>query len=210
LVGAYHATYGLDVVVTRGANTYGPCQHPEKLIPLFVTNALQDRPLPLYGDGLQRRDWLYVGDHAGAVAFALERGSAGAVYNLPGSAELANREVVDRILTLLDRPWSLVRSVADRPGHDRRYALDGTRLRALGWTNRAPFEAGLAETVAWYRDHEAWWRAARSGDWDAWYERQYGARLAASVPADAVPDSANRVAAGQADGRPAGRHGEAR
>jgi dTDP-glucose 4,6-dehydratase len=184
LVLAYHATYGLDVVITRGSNTYGPFQHPEKLIPLFVTNALDDLPLPLYGDGLQRRDWLYVADHAGAIAHVLAHGAAGEAYNVPGSAELTNRDVVVRLLALLDKPWSLVRSVVDRPGHDRRYAMDGRRLGALGWVNGMGFDEGLARTVAWYGDHEAWWRAARGGDWDAYYARQYGARLAASSAAE--------------------------
>jgi dTDP-glucose 4,6-dehydratase len=184
---AYHVTYGLDVVVTRGSNTYGPYHHPEKLIPLFVTNALDDQPLPLYGDGLQRRDWLFVSDHAGAVAHVLEHGEPGGVYNIPGEAELTNREVAARLLSLLGKPWSLVRSVADRPGHDRRYSMDGSRLHALGWTNRVAFEEGLARTVAWYRDHQAWWRAARSGEWDGYYERQYGDRIAGSTPAVAPP-----------------------
>jgi dTDP-glucose 4,6-dehydratase len=182
---AYHATYGLDVVITRGANTYGPHQHPEKLIPLFVTNALADLPLPLYGDGLQRRDWLHVADHAGAIAHVLVHGTAGAAYNVPGSAERANREVVTRILELVGKRWSLVRTVADRPGHDRRYALDGTAVHELGWTNRVGFDDGLAATVAWYREHESWWRAARGADWDAYYARQYGDRLAGSSPAEA-------------------------
>ena len=181
---AYHTTYGLDIVVTRGSNTYGPYHHPEKLIPLFVTNALDDLPLPLYGDGLQRRDWLYVADHAGAVAHVLAHGVAGQAYNVPGSAERTNRDVVARILDLLGKPWSLVRAVADRPGHDRRYAMDGSRLRDLGWANRVDFEEGLAATVAWYREHEAWWRAARGGDWDAYYARQYADRLAGSVAAE--------------------------
>jgi dTDP-glucose 4,6-dehydratase len=181
---AYHATYELDVVVTRGSNTYGPYHHPEKLIPLFVTNALDDLPLPLYGDGLQRRDWLSVSDHAGAVAHVLAHGVAGRAYNIPGSAERTNRDVVARILEHLGKPWSLVRSVADRPGHDRRYAMDGTRLRELGWTNRVGFEEGLAATVAWYREHEDWWRAARGGDWDAYYARQYADRLAGSAAAE--------------------------
>jgi dTDP-glucose 4,6-dehydratase len=188
LVRAYHVTYGLDTIVTRGSNTYGPFHHPEKLIPLFVTNALEDRPLPLYGDGLQRRDWLFVSDHAGAIAHVLEHGVAGEIYNLPGSAELTNREVVARLLTLLGKPWSLVRSVADRPGHDRRYAMDGARLRSLGWANRVSFDEGLATTVAWFRDHPDWWRAARSGDWDAYYARQYADRLAASSAADPAGD----------------------
>jgi dTDP-glucose 4,6-dehydratase len=184
LVRAYHVTYGLDVVVTRGSNTYGPFHHPEKLIPLFVTNALDDLPLPLYGDGLQRRDWLHVADHAGAIAHVLAHGAAGEAYNVPGSAELTNRDLVERLLALLDKPWSLVRSVADRPGHDRRYAMDGRRLAELGWANRVGFDEGLAQTVAWYRDHESWWRAARGGDWDAYYARQYAARLATSAAAD--------------------------
>jgi len=184
LVRAYHATYGLDVVITRGSNTYGPFHHPEKLIPLFVTNALDDLPLPLYGDGLQRRDWLYVADHAGAIAHVLAHGATGGTYNIPGSAELTNRDLVARLLALLDKPWSLVRSVADRPGHDRRYAMDGRLLAALGWTNRVGLDEGLALTVAWYRDHEPWWRAARGGDWDAYYARQYAERLATSSVAE--------------------------
>jgi dTDP-glucose 4,6-dehydratase len=185
LAQAYHATFGIDVVITRGANTYGPYQHPEKLIPLAVTSLLENLPVPLYGDGLQRRDWLHVGDHAGAIEHVLRFGVPGAVYNVPGSAELANRDVVARLLALLGKPWDLVRSVADRPGHDRRYALDGSRLRDLGWTNRSGFDDGLEETVAWYREHEPWWRAARGADWDAYYARQYGERLAGSAAADA-------------------------
>jgi dTDP-glucose 4,6-dehydratase len=184
LVNSYVVTYGLDAVVTRGSNTYGPYQHPEKLIPLFVTNALDDLPLPLYGDGLQRRDWLYVSDHAGAVDLVLHRGAAGEVYNIPGGAELANRDVVAALLRALGKPWSLVRGVEDRPGHDRRYAMDGSKLRELGWRNRTSFDVGLRGTAAWYRDNEAWWRPIRAGEWDAYYERQYGARLAngATVP----------------------------
>jgi dTDP-glucose 4,6-dehydratase len=183
LARSYHVTYGLDVIVTRGSNTYGPFHHPEKLIPLFITNALDDRELPLYGDGLQRRDWLYVADHAGAVEHVLRHGEPGEVYNLPGDRELPNREVVRLLLDHLGKPWSLVRQVEDRPGHDRRYAMDGSKLKALGWRNRTPFEAGLAETVAWFKANEGWWRAIRSGDWDAYYERQYGSRLAGGVAA---------------------------
>jgi dTDP-glucose 4,6-dehydratase len=183
LVGSYVATHGVDAVVTRGSNTYGPYHHPEKLIPLFVTNAMDDLPLPLYGDGLQQRDWLYVADHAGAIEHVLRFGASGETYNLPGSAEMTNRDVVAALLERLGKPWSLVRSVPDRPGHDRRYALDGSKLAALGWRNRMPFEEGIAATVDWFRANEAWWRAAKSGDWDAYYERQYGARLAASTEA---------------------------
>jgi len=184
LVRSYVVTHGIDAVVTRGSNTYGPYHHPEKLIPLFITNALDDLPLPLYGDGLQRRDWLYVADHAGAIEHVLRFGATGETYNIPGSAELTNREVVAALLGRLGKPWSLVRSVADRPGHDRRYAMDGSRLAALGWHNRMPFREGIAATVDWFVANEGWWRAIRSGDWDAYYERQYGARLAGSTRAD--------------------------
>jgi len=177
IVRSYVVTYGLDAVVTRGSNTYGPYHHPEKLIPLFVTNAIDDMPLPLYGDGLQERDWLFVSDHAGAIEHVLRNGVAGETYNIPGSAEMANRDVVAALLERLGKPWSLVRSVPDRPGHDRRYALDGSKLAALGWRNRTSFVEGLATTVDWFRANEPWWRAARSGDWDAYYERQYGSRL---------------------------------
>jgi dTDP-glucose 4,6-dehydratase len=184
LVRSYVVTYGLDALITRGSNTYGPYQHPEKLIPLFVTNAIDDEPLPLYGDGLQRRDWLYVADHAGAIEFVLRHGAKGEIYNVAGSAELTNREVVAALLERLGKPWSLVRTVADRPGHDRRYALDGSKLAALGWRNDTQFPDGIAATVDWFRTNEAWWRAARSGSWDDYYDRQYGARLAGSTQAD--------------------------
>jgi dTDP-glucose 4,6-dehydratase len=183
LVGSYVTTHGVDAVVTRGSNTYGPYHHPEKLIPLFVTNAIDDLPLPMYGDGLQQRDWLYVSDHAGAVDHVLRHGASGETYNVPGSAEMTNRDVIAALLTRLGKPWSLVRSVPDRPGHDRRYALDGSKLAALGWRNQTAFSDGLAATVEWFVANEAWWRAAKSGDWDAYYERQYGARLAASTEA---------------------------
>ena len=182
LVGSYFVTYGLDAVVTRGSNTYGPYHHPEKLIPLFVTNAIDDQQLPLYGDGLQRRDWLHVEDHAGAIGFVLEHGVAGETYNIPGGNERSNRDVVAALLDGLGKPWSLVRRVEDRPGHDRRYAMDGSKLADLGWTNRMPFDQGLATTLAWYRDHQDWWRAIKSGEWTDYYRRQYGARLAASEP----------------------------
>jgi dTDP-glucose 4,6-dehydratase len=184
LVRSYVVTHGIDAIVTRGSNTYGPFHHPEKLIPLFITNALDDQPLPLYGDGLQRRDWLYVADHAGAIRHVLDHGLAGETYNIPGSVELTNREVVAALLERLGKPWSLVRTVADRLGHDRRYAMDGSRLAALGWRNRTSFDEGIASTVDWFVANQGWWRAIRSGDWDAYYERQYGARLAGSTRAD--------------------------
>jgi dTDP-glucose 4,6-dehydratase len=209
LARSYHVTYGLDVVITRGANTYGPYHHPEKLIPLFVTNALDDRALPLYGDGMQVRDWLYVADHAGAIDHVLRRGTAGEVYNVPGSHPVPNRDVVAQLLARLGKPWSLVRFVEDRPGHDRRYAMDGAKLASLGWTNRVAFADGLAATIDWFRANEAWWRAARSGEWDAYYERQYAGRLAsadvapgaqAAAGAEAVPADAEAVPADVAPG----------
>ncbi len=187
LVRSYVVTYGLDAVVTRGSNTYGPRQHPEKLIPLFVTNALVDQPLPLYGDGLQRRDWLYVADHAGAVDFVLRRGASGEVYNAPAGHEMANRDIVAALLDRLGKPWSLVRQVEDRPGHDRRYAMDGSKLAALGWRPQVPFDTGLGMTIDWYRDNPSWWQAMRSGDWDDYYRRQYGARLEGGQPAPQPP-----------------------
>ena len=187
LAWSYHVTYGLDVVITRGSNTYGPYHHPEKLIPLFVTNAIDDRPLPLYGDGLQVRDWLFVADHAAAIDHVLRHGAAGEIYNVPGSHLVPNRDVVALLLAHLGKPWSLVRSVEDRPGHDRRYAMDGAKLAALGWTNRVAFADGLAATIDWFRANEAWWRAARSGEWDAYYERQYADRIANAEPAASAP-----------------------
>jgi dTDP-glucose 4,6-dehydratase len=183
LVQSYVVTHGIDAVITRGSNTYGPFQHPEKLIPLFLTNAIDDRELPLYGDGLQRREWLYVSDHAAAIEHVLRHGTAGQAYNVPGTTERSNREVVEALLRHLGKPWSLVRSVPDRPGHDRRYAMDGSRLQELGWRHSVPFEDGLATTVNWFRDNEAWWRPIKSGDWDAYYERQYASRLASSTEA---------------------------
>ena len=181
LVRSYVITHGLDAVVTRGANTYGPYHHPEKLIPLCITNAIDDLPLPLYGDGLQRRDWLYVADHAAAIDHVLRHGSPGETYNVVGGAERTNREVVGLLLDRLGKPWSLVREVEDRPGHDRRYAMDGSKLTALGWRPAVPFDRGITTTVDWFRANEPWWRAARSGEWDGWYERQYASRLAFGV-----------------------------
>jgi dTDP-glucose 4,6-dehydratase len=182
LVRAYNITHGLDTVVTRGANTYGPYQHPEKLIPLFITNALADHELPLYGDGMQQRDWLHVDDHADGVGFALDRGAAGEAYNVAGGDLRTNRDVTASVCELTGKPWSLVRSVPDRPGHDRRYAMDGSKLAALGWRPSVSFDDGMPATVRWFIENEDWWRAVRSGDWHDYYERQYGWRLAASAP----------------------------
>jgi dTDP-glucose 4,6-dehydratase len=189
LVRSYVVTHGIDAVVTRGSNTYGPYHHPEKLIPLFVTNAIDDLPLPMYGDGLQVRDWLHVTDHAAGIEHVLRHGRSGETYNLAGATELPNREVVRRILERLGKPWSLVRSVPDRPGHDRRYAMDGSKAAALGWHPRVGFDEGLRATVDWYVANESWWRAVKSGDWDAYYERQYGDRLARGLAAAPVETS---------------------
>lgn len=180
LVSAYRETYGLDVVITRGANTYGPRQHLEKFIPLFITNAIDDLPVPLYGDGLQRRDWLYVDDHADAVGVVLDRGASGEIYNIGAYQERVNREVAEAILDQLGKPRSLLQLVPDRPAHDRRYAMDGSRLRNLGWTAIRSFEEGIRDTVEWYNANQDWWRRLRDADWDAYYERQYSWRLARS------------------------------
>ena len=175
---SYWATYGVPVVVTRASNNYGPYQFPEKVIPLFVTNAIDDQPVPLYGDGLNVRDWLHVLDHCRAIDLVVERGEAGQVYNIGGGNEVANIDLTRRILGLLGRPESLIRPVADRPGHDRRYALDTMKLRALGWRPQVEFGSGLAETVDWYRQHEWWWRPVKHGDpaFKAYYARQYDNR----------------------------------
>jgi dTDP-glucose 4,6-dehydratase len=184
LVRAYHVTYGLDAVITRGSNTYGPYQHPEKLIPLFTTNALAGEPLPMYGDGMQVRDWLHVADHAAGIDFVLRHGESGEAYNVAGARLLPNREVIGRLLEATGRDWSLVRTVPDRPGHDRRYAMDGSKLAALGWRATEDFDRGLPATVAWYRANPDWVASTRSGDWHGYYERQYGARLAAGRAVD--------------------------
>ena len=175
---SYWATYGVPVVVTRASNNYGPYQFPEKVIPLFVTNAIDGQPVPLYGDGLNVRDWLHVLDHCRAIDLVIERGEAGQVYNIGGGNEVANIDLTRRILGLLGRPESLIRPVADRPGHDRRYSLDTAKLRALGWRPQADFASGVAETVDWYRQNEWWWRPIKQGDpaFKEYYARQYGGR----------------------------------
>jgi dTDP-glucose 4,6-dehydratase len=169
-------THGVPVVITRSSNNFGPYQYPEKIVPLFVTNALDDQPLPLYGDGLQVRDWLYVHDNCAAIDLVLRRGREGEVYNIAGGHEVANVDLTREILRLIGKPASLVQTVADRPGHDRRYALDADKVRGLGWAPRTPFAAALESTVQWYREHQAWWRPLKSGEFRAYYERQYGRR----------------------------------
>jgi dTDP-glucose 4,6-dehydratase len=183
LVRSYVVTFGVDAVITRGSNTYGPHQHPEKLIPLFVTNALAGEPLPMYGDGMQVRDWLHVSDHAAGIDFVLRHGEPGEAYNLPGGTELPNRDVIGRLLDATGRDWSLVRTVPDRPGHDRRYAMDASKVRTLGWSPRVPFDEGLPATVAWYRENAAWVEASKGGDWADYYRRQYETRLASGQAA---------------------------
>jgi dTDP-glucose 4,6-dehydratase len=175
---AYSETYGLPVVVTRASNNYGPYQYPEKLIPLFVTNAIDDQPLPLYGDGKNVRDWLFVDDHCAAIDFLLEHGVKGEVYNVGGGNELENREITHKILELLGKPQSLIKPVADRQGHDRRYSLDASKLSRLGFSPVATFDEALEKTVLWYRENEAWWRAIkeRSTEYKKYYARQYSNR----------------------------------
>jgi dTDP-glucose 4,6-dehydratase len=175
---AYARTFGVNASITRGSNTYGPNQYPEKLIPLMTTNALDGEPLPVYGDGRQIRDWLWVEDHCAGIETVLRAGAPGEVYNVGGDDERENLEIVGHILRLTGADDSLIRHVDDRPGHDRRYSLDTTKLRALGWAPRKPFEEGIAETVAWYREHRGWWEPIKSGEFRAYYERQYAARLA--------------------------------
>jgi dTDP-glucose 4,6-dehydratase len=177
LVAAYVRTYGVNASVTRGANTYGPRQHPEKLIPLFVTNALDGLPLPVYGDGRQRREWLHAADHCAAVELVLREGVAGEVYNV-GGEEFANLEVTHRIVELTGADPGLITHVDDRSGHDRRYALDDGKLRNLGWRPEHSFgETGLTETVSWYRENRAWCDVVKSGEYGAYYAQQYGERL---------------------------------
>ena len=170
-------TFGVDAVITRGSNTYGPYQYPEKLIPLFVTNALTGQELPIYGDGKQVRDWLHVSDHTAAIEFVMRDGSQGEAYNVGGGCELENLDVIDRIVELCDADRGLLRHVDDRPGHDRRYSLDGSKLEGLGWSPTCDFASGLRETVDWYRENRAWWEPIKSGEYRAYYERQYAARL---------------------------------
>jgi len=178
LIPAYVRTFGVNASITRGSNTYGPNQYPEKFIPLFVTNALDGAPLPLYGDGKQVRDWLHVEDHCAGIETVLREGRPGEVYNVGGDNERHNIDVAEKLLELTGADRSLLRRVDDRPGHDRRYSLDTAKLRGLGWEPRVTFDEGLRTTVEWYRDNRAWWEPIKSGEYREYYERQYGARLA--------------------------------
>jgi dTDP-glucose 4,6-dehydratase len=174
MVGAYHHTHGADALIVRGSNNYGPRQHPEKLIPLCILNALAGDPLPVYGDGMQVRNWIFVDDFCTAVDLVLERGAAGEAYNVGGPDEVPNIEVVRAILELTGRDESLIEHIVDRPGHDRRYSLSSEKVRALGWMPAVRFREGLERTVQWYRENEAWWKPIRDGEYRAYYERQYG------------------------------------
>jgi dTDP-glucose 4,6-dehydratase len=177
---AYARTFGVNASITRGSNTYGPNQYPEKLIPLMTTNALEGEPLPVYGDGKQIRDWLWVEDHCAGIETVLREGAPGEVYNVGGRDELENVEVVGHIIRLTGADESLIRHVEDRAGHDRRYSLDTSKLRKLGWAPQKTFQEGIAETVAWYRAHRSWWEPIKSGEYRAYYEKQYAARLASA------------------------------
>jgi dTDP-glucose 4,6-dehydratase len=177
LVQSYFHTYDLPAVICRGSNNYGPYQYPEKLIPLMILNALHGDALPVYGDGMQVRNWIHASDFARAIGHVLEHGVPGEVYNAGGPDECANVEVVERIIALTGADRSQIEYVTDRPGHDRRYSLSSGKVRALGWEPRVRFEEGLEETVAWYRENAWWWEPIRSGDYREYYERQYGRAL---------------------------------
>ncbi len=176
---AYHTTYGTPVMITRGSNTYGPYQYPEKLIPLFVTNALEGGGLPLYGDGLNVRDWLHVDDHCGGIEFVLLNGEPGEVYNVGGGNERTNLEITTIIVDELGLSGDVIKWVSDRPGHDRRYALDCTKLATMGWSPKVGFEQGLRETIRWYRDNEWWWSKIKhqTGEFADWRRRWYEERV---------------------------------
>ena len=172
-VQAYRTSYEFPAIVTRGSNTYGPYQYPEKIIPLFITNAIDDRPLPIYGDGGAVRDYLYVEDHARGIDCALRNGAAGTDYNIGAGGETSGITVAETVLRLLDKPGTLKQFVRDRPGHDRRYALDATRIAGLGWRAAVPFEEGMRKTVEWFVAHEDWWRPLKSGEFWEFYQRNY-------------------------------------
>lgn len=181
MVRAYHITHGMNTVITRGSNTFGPYQYPEKILPFFTTEAIDDRPLPLYGDGTQVRDWLYVEDHVTGIDLALHKGEAGQAYNVAGENQQRNIDITRRLLALLGKPESLVKFVPDREGHDRRYAINCDKLRGLGWQRQHTFENALESTVRWYQQNEWWWRKIKTGEYLEFYKRQYEGRLAAST-----------------------------
>jgi dTDP-glucose 4,6-dehydratase len=178
LVRSYFKTYGLPAIITRCSNNYGPYQFPEKLIPLLITNAIEDKPLPIYGDGLNIRDWIHVQDHCRALQAILEKGREGEIYNIGGDGERTNLEITEMVLTILGKPKSLIRFVTDRPGHDRRYAIDFSKLKGdLGWSPLYHLQEGLEQTVRWYMEHEEWWRRIKSGAYRDFYQKHYEERL---------------------------------
>ena len=178
IVGAFRNTYGNDALIVRASNNYGPRQHPEKLIPLVILNALHGDAIPVYGDGQQVRNWLFVEDFCSAIGTVVEDGQAGEVYNVGGPDEITNLEVVKRILELTGKPETLITAVEDRLGHDVRYSLASAKTEGLGWKAQVGFDEGIERTVAWYRDNPVWWEALRSGEYREYYERQYGTKLA--------------------------------
>jgi len=182
LVRAYHETFGLPVNITRCSNNYGPYQFPEKLIPLMISRALNDQALPIYGDGLNIRDWLYVEDHCSAIDLVIHNGRVGEVYNIGGNNERTNLHIVKTILAELNKPESLITYVQDRPGHDRRYGIDPTKItQELGWKPKHNFETGIKETIQWYLNNKEWWTRIQSGEYQDYYAKQYGERLGDSV-----------------------------
>ncbi|MDP3034358.1 MAG: dTDP-glucose 4,6-dehydratase [Methanobacteriaceae archaeon] len=177
MVRAYNKTFGLPINITRCSNNYGPYQFPEKLIPLMISNALENEPLPVYGDGLNVRDWLHVYDHCTAIDLVLHNGKVGEVYNIGGNNEKKNIEIIKLILENLDKPESLIKYVTDRPGHDRRYAIDSGKIQSeLGWTPKYTFETGIAETIQWYLDNKDWWEKVKSGEYLEYYQKMYSDR----------------------------------
>lgn len=180
MVRAYHVTHGMNTVITRGSNTFGPYQYPEKLLPLFITEAIDNKPLPLYGDGMQVRDWLYVEDHVTGIDAALHQGVPGEAYNIAGENQQHNIDVVKMMLNHLGKPESLIKYVPDREGHDRRYAMNCDKLRALGWQRQYDFDTALEATVQWYINNEWWWRKIKTGEYLEYFKQQYASRLAAA------------------------------
>jgi dTDP-glucose 4,6-dehydratase len=182
LVNAYHVTYGLPTTITRGSNNIGPYQYPEKAVPLFATNAIDDEPLPVYGDGRQMREYQFVTDHCEAIDLVLRQGALGEIYNVGTGEEVENLAMIDILLSTLDKPRSLIRHVYDRPGHDRRYSLDISKIRALGWTPRHSPEEAIIKTARWYLNNEWWWRKLKQEEFKAYYQAQYGERLRQATP----------------------------
>ena len=174
---SYFVTHNMPVIVTRASNNYGPYQYPEKMIPLFITNAIEGQKLPVYGDGGQRRDWLHVMDHCEAIQFIIEKGNIGETYNIAGNCEKPNIEVTEKILGFLGKSKELIAHIEDRPGHDRRYSLSGAKLAECGWSPRRTFEESLKETVRWYQDHEGWWKKLKDSEFKEYYKNNYGYRM---------------------------------